>query len=160
MPDPYERHSRSSWEWGSPGARSQERAAAAHDDPTRNRTPGKKDPGLCKGEHWKGPHRTEVLPRPYGRPTSRGCGWRASYGKDQAPWWSCYHREICIGCQKDFGAVSPQRCPLFHEITPADQKRIDVEVAAWEERRKTWRSPRKPVITGPQGYRKKKQDPS
>lgn len=153
MPDPYERHSRSRWEWGSPGARSQERAAATQDDPTRNRIPGKKNPGLCKGEHWKGPHRTVLEPR-YWTWHKGSCGWRPSYNGD-APWWNCYHHEICEGCGKDFGKVTPARCPGYHEITQAEQRAIDVEVAAHKQRVAA-RAVRKRVITGPQGYRKKK----
>lgn len=159
MPDPYERHSRSRWEWGSPGARSQERAAAAHDDPTRNRTPGKKDPGLCKGEHWKGPHKTEVRTRHGGWSGARTCRWRPSYdGSD--PWWTCCHHEICVGCGKDFGKVSPRQCPLFHEVTPAEQRFLDAELVTWRKRRASQRIYRKPAITGPQGYRKKRPETS
>jgi len=162
MPDPYERHSRSRWEWGSPGSRSQERAAAAQDDPAKTRTPGKKDPDLCKGQHWKGPHLGEVIlvvpvfPRQGKTPE---CGWRIQSWRDESIYWSCYHEEHCRECGKVLRiSLSRQECPLYREITPAERKVLEEELEASRERRAKWRVHRRPVIKGPQGYRKKRND--
>lgn len=156
MPEPYDRHSRSRWEWGNPGARSQERAAAAQ-EPSVKRPPGKKDPDLCKGQHWKGPHTPEIEVNPSGWPMSRKeCGWGVSWVWGECkPVWYCRHVLICSGCGKDFGVCPLAQCPLHHEITPEERAFLDEKIRESEERHSAWR--RKPIINGPQGYRKKKK---
>jgi hypothetical protein len=156
MPDPYDRHSRSRWEWGNPGARSQERAAAAR-EPSVKRPPGKKDPDLCKGRHWRGPHTPEVTLNANGWVASRKklCGW-AVYWRDHKPYWSCRHVLLCTGCGKDFGSCLPAQCPLWHEITLEEQAFLDAEMIRQDERMAAWGRRRKPVINGKQGYRKKR----
>jgi hypothetical protein len=161
MPDPYERHSRSRWEWGTPGARSQGRAAAAQEqlvpDIIREgkRPPGKKDPNLCKGQHWKGSHTLEPVINVNGWRSKKECGWGISWvWGDCKPVWYCCHELICSGCGKNPGK-SPE-CPLYHEITTAEQAFLDEEIRKSQERHAAWRLRRKPVINGPQGYRKKR----
>lgn len=162
MPDPHDRHARSKWEWGSPGQRSQERAAAAQDDPTRNKPPAKKDPDLCKGQHWKGPHTPEIEenPKAWLGGKRRVCNWglRSWVREDEDPFgWFCQHVLICSGCGKDFGGVYFRRCPLYHDITRAEQEYLDGELAAYRKRRASWKTRTRRVIDGPTGYRKKRK---
>jgi len=158
MPDPYERHGRPGrWDYAeSQPARSSARAAAA-EEPAVKRPPGKKNPDLCKGQHWKGAHtpETELSSTRYIAPNAK-CGWRVDY-KDET-YWFCHHVLICSGCGKDFGGVYMKRCPLYHDITPAEQEWISKEIEESRKRRAKWRIHRRPVITGPQGYRKKRND--
>lgn len=156
MPDPYERHSRSRWEWGTPGSRSQERAKATRDDPARSRIPGRKNPDLCKGTHWKGPHDPRIEVNTSGWTGGREeCGWSVWSWRSSEPYWWCRHVLICAGCGKNFGGVPMSQCPLYHAVTPAEQAALDAEVTRQDEHRAAWRI-RKPVITGPQRYRRKR----
>jgi hypothetical protein len=161
MPDPFERHARSKWEWGAPGARSQERADAAHDDPARKRVPGKKDPALCKAVHWKGPHQPELRMREYGWRRTATCKWAISgWRKPGEPSWHCAHEEVCSGCGKILRAnISDEECPGYHPITAAEIAAIEAKRAEEEARlaaaQARWQ-PRRLPITGPQGYRKKR----
>lgn len=155
MPDPYERHGRpGQWDYAdSQPSRSQARKAAA-EEPQGKRPPAKKNPDLCKARHWQ-PHVTELRTENYGWRRYQECGWSVSYtGKEH--WWSCRHHEACASCGKDFGKIPLRRCPLYHDITPEEQQRLDAELAVHEERRAKWKPRLKPVITGPQGYRKKR----
>jgi hypothetical protein len=157
MPDQHERHGRSKWEWGTPGARSQERAAAARDDPARSQVPGKKDSDLCKGAHWKAPHQPELQLRQPGWRRSRPCEWDISWRDPDKPSWYCAHEEVCSGCGKILRTgIEADECPRYHPITDAERAALDVKRAERETRvaaaRGRWRP--KPPITGPQGYRK------
>jgi len=160
MPDPYDRHGRSrDMDWGSQLPRSQQRAAAAQ-EPAK-RPPGKKDPDLCKGKHWKGPHVTEVQSGKHAwfGGKYRECHWDTHYWRNREPYWSCIHVLICSGCGKDFGYAGRGLCPDFHEITPEEQAVLDKQLQEYDERvaSRKWLRNKKP-ITGPQGYRKKKNE--
>lgn len=168
MPDPFERTGRAGkWDWdNSQPARSQARAAAAQEHlvPEVNkegkRPPGKKDPNLCKGQHWKGPHTPGIELQNNGWLAGRKkeCGWAVYWRMhERKPYWSCRHVLICSGCGKDFGACLPAQCPLYHPVTSKEQAWIDAEIARREQQEASWVRRRKPIITGPQGYRKKKK---
>jgi hypothetical protein len=165
MPDPYERHARSGWEWGSSASRSQSRAAAAQEQlipeiiREGRRPPGKKDKDLCKAQHWKGPHTPgiTITRNPVTLKRNECCwailGWR---GKGE-PYWFCRHVLICSGCGKDFGGVpEAQQCPQWHPLTPQEREALDEERRRYDERLSRWKVRRKPLITGPQGYRRKR----
>ena len=102
MPNQWERHGRTNEYWDTKPARSQQREAAAHDDPVRDRTPGKKDKNACKANHWK-PHiigykyfTTSWYLRSHVR-----CEWTTVYRKGQyVPVWFCGHNAQCILCGK------------------------------------------------------------
>jgi hypothetical protein len=151
VPDPYERHARtkdlSGWESQNP--RSARRVAAT--EPEVKRPPAKKDPSLCKAQHWKGPHTPVFRIRQYGRQKST-CKWGPNWGKPE-PRWHCAHEEVCSGCGKVLSVFVENRCPDFHEITEGEQKQITEKIEQWALRRLA--RPR-PVIDGPQGYRKRK----
>jgi hypothetical protein len=156
MPDPYERHGRASgWDrWGPNPSRHQQRAAAAADSAAK-RPPAKKDPSLCKAAHWKEPHQPKLRIRPYIWRRMPLCQWSISWGRTE-PSWSCAHEEICAGCGKTLRtSIGDAECPDFHPITETQRLALEREIAEWQAR-VTARRARRPVIDGPQGYRKKK----
>jgi hypothetical protein len=159
MPNPYERHSRDRWEWGSPPGRSELKREAAEDDPVHAHTAGKKDKHLCKAAHWKGPHqpvlRVSLHPT---KLTKRECKWNfSSWRGDEVSWW-CFHDEVCAGCQKVLRThLGDRECPDYHDITPEEHAACEAQKAEREERLAWWERQRKPVITGPQGYRRPKR---
>lgn len=164
MPDPFDRHARPGDGWEAQPSRSQLRRAAAMedggdsravDDPliVAKRAPGRKDRNLCKAAHWKGPHQPEIRPciDPFTN-HGRECGWDASWRQDK-PVWVCRHEEVCTGCLKVLrGLLGRDDCPDFRPITEDERERIGAEIAS----RREWRQSRKPVITGHQGYRRKR----
>lgn len=157
MPDPFERHSRASSEWDARPPRSQQRAAAADDDPARSRVPGKKNPDLCKAAHWKEPHRPVIRLDRY---ADRQCKWDIHWWKQEIA-WVCYHEEACAGCGKILRHRIPRDdCPDRFPLPDAERDRLEAwiarrreEIAAWGSRGR--RQP-KPAITGPQGYRRRR----
>ena len=153
MPDPYERHARSSEnDWGGNAPRSASRRAAASDE-TVKRPPGKKDPDLCKALHWKGPHVPEFRLREHGW-RSKSCGWTTEWAL-KGPHWACGHEEVCSGCGKVLEAFPGRRCPDYREITDSERTEIEEKIRQWEQRR---RRPFRSRIDGPQGYRKPKKE--
>jgi hypothetical protein len=163
MPDPFERYSRANGcceGWDSQPSRSQLRTAAvtADEGQPAKKGRGKKDPALCKAAHWKGPHQPEFRIRDYGYRTHGVCEWRASWFKEE-PGWFCLHEETCAGCGKILRDRLPkQECPDFHPIAPQEKAAVEDKIARRSEltAARSSRYKRKPVITGPQGYRKRK----
>jgi hypothetical protein len=156
VPDPYERHARakdsSGWENQSP--RSARAAAAA--EPVAKRPPARKDPDLCKATHWKAPHEPKFVLREHSWKRT-GCRWSISWTRVY-PEWFCLHEKRCAGCGKVLSVfVGQDQCPDFHEMTAEEQLELDRDVEKMQER---WRARgwRKPVIDGPQGYRKQKKE--
>jgi len=160
MPGYLDRHARSKWEWGTPGARSQERADAARDDPARIRTPGKKDPSLCKAAHWKGPHKSQLRMQENGWRRETTCKWAIWWRKPGEPSWCCNHEEVCAGCGKILRAgIGDEECPGYHlitadELAALEAKRIEDEARLAARPQSRWQQ--RPPITGPQGYRKRR----
>jgi hypothetical protein len=156
VPDPYERHSRNSWEWGPAPARGQTRAAAADQGQglaPAKRPPAKKDKSLCKAAHWKGPHTPEPRLQQSLRPR---CGWEIAWD-DSRPRYFCYHEAVCTGCGKITStSISFGDCPDSRPLTPERRAEIELEIRRREERTAEWRAHRQ-VIEGTQGYRRKKE---
>jgi hypothetical protein len=158
MPDPYERHGRASgWDvWGPNPSRHQQRAAAAADEAAK-RPPAKKDPDLCKAVHWKGPHQPELRIRNFGWRRRMECHWGTTYLDHGDPRWHCVHEEVCAGCGKVLRiSIGKFECPYFHEITDEETAAIQADYTRRAELLKNSRRAVRPVINGPQGYRKKK----
>ena len=158
MPDPFERHARSKWEWGTPGARSQEVQAAAADDPE----PPKRGPARKNTRDWcKGKVGVEHVPHLVWHPVlwRRGepdCRWRAGWDSrtgGESAYWACDHREECERCGKVLrDRIPAAECPAYpgtsedHAAAEAEAARIREQIVQRPSRRK--------VITGPQGYRR------
>jgi hypothetical protein len=143
----------SAWAWGSFPSRSQERAQAGA-EPERN-APGKKDrQGHCKP--LNGPHDWIITNSAWEVRRIKACGWSLYY-REARIWWQCRHQESCAGCGKiAHRHVEPSQCPDYHEITTGEQEALDAQIARREIERASWKRARRPVITGRQGYRKKK----
>lgn len=173
MPSPFERHSRPD-EWSGQPSRSQLRRAAAEEDGGTDRSvnssgvvgrrvPGKKDKSLCKAAHWKGPHQPEiVLANETWEDQFRSrCRWEPRWGREDdghAVRWHCEHKIHCAGCGRIIEYRIPKEtCPAY---PGTEEQRSVAQQRAFErnEERRTSKPPwrRKPPITGPQGYRKKK----
>jgi len=162
MPDPFERRSRPNGcceDWSGQPSRSQLRTSAVAADvrePAR-KAAGKKDPALCKAAHWKGPHRPELRVSQYRWPQKRGCRWDASWSRDE-PGWFCDHEEACAGCGKILRSRIPRaECPDFVPIAPGQHAAIMAGIRRREDELAASRARfRKPPVTGPQGYRKRR----
>lgn len=150
MPDPYERHGQPGDGWSRQPSRSQLRRMAATDGGTAKRPPGRKDPALCKAAHWKGPHRPEIRASKGMRPE---CRWDESWTRSGELAWRCIHEEVCADCGKLLRfSVGRDECPDFHPVTDAERARIEASAARFQE----WKVRTRPVISGRQGYRKRK----
>jgi hypothetical protein len=161
MPDPYERHSRNSWEWGPVPARGQSRAAAADQDlGSVKRLPAKKDPSRCKAAHWKGPHQRELRVKEYGGWQRKGrCAWVISWTDPDKLTWNCLHEAFCPGCGKVLATVIGfSDCPDAHPVTGDDRAWFEKEHARRDALTARRKLRGRPVISGPQGYRKRKKE--
>lgn len=150
MPQQFERHSRSRWEWGKPPGRADEVRLAASDDPDpAKRPPGRKDTRTwCKGKQGRA-HTPALIPDPW--PWRHGCAWYPSWTVAGTANWSCQHREVCTACGKVLRhRISDSECPAY----PGDPAQKAEAVRKSSAPRFSYR--RRRVITGPQGYRKKK----
>lgn len=159
MPAPFVRHARSKSDWGTQPQRSAERREAAS-EPAK-RPPGRKDRwARCKGNHG-GPHEMAITPHP-GRYTGHParCCWRPAWNHREgihAAAWSCRHHEACIHCGKEARSfVSRDECPDYPG-TGGQRAAAEAQGAEWDEHRAALDT-RRPVITGPQGYRRRSKE--
>lgn len=158
MPDQWERHSRSRWEWGNPSSRQQQRQRAAQDDPVHDKVPGKKDPHRCKSS--KDGYHNIILVDDIRRYYGSGCGWAVAWNSKEnkyAPGYSCSHSLRCEHCGKRYGRAGMKRCPKYTDEVP---QRVLDECVQYMEKREArlikWK-PHRQVIKGPTHYRKKKK---
>jgi hypothetical protein len=160
VPRHLERHARSRSDWDTQPARSAERAAAAAEP--AGKAPGRKDRwARCKGARGAA-HVLAITPRDLPgshHPARDGCRWYPFYEHKTLSFragWSCRHHEACVNCGKESRySVSTGECPVFPGTT---EQQSEAEAEAWqmsEHHADRWRR-RKPVITGPQGYRRQK----
>lgn len=164
------RHARGKSDWGVNPSRLAARDAVVAEQshpevvPQGKRPPGKKDPSLCKAAHWKGPHQPVLRMQEYGWRRSTACKWGPSWPvPDGEPSWRCSHEEVCKGCGKVLRiSIEAWECPDFHPVTDEERAAIEAERVEHEARvaelreRNHWKP--RPVITGPQGYRRKRED--
>lgn len=165
MPGRFERHRRTKWEWGTPGARSGEtRAAAAADPDPAKRPPGRKDRrAWCKGKHGIEHAGAIILDaRQAGWRSKNGCQWTPSWGirlQEYGTHWLCEHREVCTRCGRilrESSQLAVEECPAYPG-SGEQRAAAEVETAAREARRAASLSWRKPPVTGPQGYRRQRK---
>lgn len=166
MPDPYERHAKTtSWGGGSAPPRSQQRAAAADDDPVHSSVPSSARRGACKGPGgWREEHAfifrkaLDVQGREKG-----DCHWGAVRSwparvATYVPGWVCNHVQECRRCKQvsrpfDIG----QDCPDYEgqPVPPELVAECEKSTAEAEERWLAWQAARaRPPVTGKRGYRK------
>lgn len=161
------RHGRHKGIWGSQPSRSAELAAAAAVDPDPSRrAPAVKDTRRwCKGKPGR-EHQPEIILPQVGWQTGN-CKWLGRHdwrlirqGRDDEATtvgWACYHEERCSECGKvlrNRWELRPRECPAYPG-TPAQKAEAEREAADYPE---LWRGRARPrrVITGPQGYRRKR----
>lgn len=154
------RHARGGDGWTAQPSRSAELAGAVEAetaDPSR-RAPGRKDRSRCK-KSAGGPHVPVIVRDRYGV-HGRECRWEPEWGRglDGGPLWLCLHHEECSNCGKVLRLrLGVAECPDWHEITGAERAQVEAAIAAAAERRAKWaRRTGKPVIAGPQGYRRRR----
>jgi hypothetical protein len=162
------RHARAKGIWGTQPARSDEvRTAAAVDPQPARRAPGRKDTRhFCRGKAGR-EHVPEIVmtPQPFYTGVPGGeCGWTTHWSVRQRAYdgvrWSCRHEERCASCGKVLrctGQLTRAECPSYPGA-PEQKAEAEAEAAARQERYSEWY--RRPVIDGPQGYRRKRQDAS
>lgn len=169
MPDPYERHGRNSWEWSTFPARSQQRAAAASDDPAHKAPPSKQKKGKCKGpDGWHEEHDLVFVRDELDRSRPQSCGWGPGgwlslRGLADDPVWHCGHDEVCSQCghvERPYYMVRKSGdCPDFHG-QPVPEG-VLAQIAEARRRAEEWRAQRAArlaISPGKKGYRKKGKD--
>jgi hypothetical protein len=170
MPDPFERHAKSKWDYGSEPARNQQRAEAANDDPGRKRKPKKKSPDACKQNHW-GPHEYVLFKERTVKDPNPPCRWspiiRYKSPVECEPEWFCHHVLKCKHCGRiggpttgnsnwRNGRIPAQQCPEFNPDVPDSVHEECEKTLEHHFEFRARRAQRKPPITGPKGYRKKR----
>lgn len=166
MPARAGRHARTKdADWDSPPARRDELAAAVQAEiglETPVASPAKLPPGRkdtrswCKGKPGRD-HKPAIDDEALGTPLLT-CKWIIRWDKDEgcyAAGWNCLHRERCTQCRKvlrECWQLTRAECPLY----PGDTgQRQDAEARAAQLGTRRWRR-RRPLIDGPQGYRRPK----
>jgi hypothetical protein len=164
MPRRFERHKRDGWSWGALPPRSAEvREAASTDPEPAKRAPARKDPARCKANRSRPHMHRLVLPsNPLGK-TANTCRWEPAWNRDARGYavrWSCEHKEICtvLGCGKVFRGrwtLRDGECPAYPG-SEEQRQAAEAEMAKMNEGFARRRLLRKPVILGPQGFRRKR----
>ena len=159
-----ERHARNKSDWSSPpGRKALIEGAVADQDVTPVKTPRAPAPKdtrrWCKGK--PGREHTPVITQATTGWRPRECRWTVGWRRADDGWsgrvaWECIHQETCSACRKILRSVGNLRldeCPAY----PGDpEQRAGKELQArMESQRRAW-MPRRPAITGPQGYRRKR----
>jgi len=147
------RHARSKADWDTQPSRSAQRREAAAEP--EKRAPGRKNTrSWCRGKEGR-EHAPEIVFRPVYR---HRCQWRPNWALDGAH-WDCQHAEQCGACGKIL-REGPQllaaECPYYPGPDGA-RAAAQIEAAGARERIRAARESRKRIITGPQGYRRRRQ---
>ena len=159
MTDRRERHGTSSDYFESQPARSQQTAEIVDEELLLDTplaqpkpAPGKKNKDLCKQNHWQ-PHGYALRIHQYGWKT---CRWTVTWDRDVHGYvigWQCSHEAYCPHCGKTLESrLTARECPDWAPVTETEKTFLEEELTRYANRR----SYRKPLITGPTHYRKKK----
>ena len=160
MPGRLERHARSKWDWGTGHSRSAQRLEAVT-EPDR-KAPGRKDRKTRCKQNGGGPHVPAVAFIAPGL-SAGDCRWVPCWSwrerRFDSTAWSCFHEEQCSLCGKVLRAsVTLGECPAYPG-DPAQRAAAEADAVRAQERQDAWRGRRK-VITGPQGYRRRREKAS
>jgi hypothetical protein len=158
MPRRFERHARSKDSWESPPGRAAERgtAAAEHDRPAPRPKARKDTRSWCRGK--TGVEHTGTLVLQVAGPRPLECCWRHRFLGDREIRWECWHREACARCGRvlrEPWQLEDSECPAWPgsgEQRAAAEREAARSVERWRE----WQAQRRPVVTGPQGYRRRR----
>ena len=154
--------------WGPVPGRSAVKAAAIT-EPAK-RTPAKKDTrSWCRGKEGREHEPQIVLSHDGFR--QRACEWAGRHDyrllrrgeDDYAIGWCCGHQELCGRCGKilrDPGQIPRAECPVY---PGSDEQKAEAgrEAAEYPEKWRAWAARHgrpEPVIDGPQGYRRKREN--
>ena len=158
------RHARSKTDrWDSLPARSAEvQAAAAVDPDPAKRAPSRKDTRhLCKGK--PGREHVPVIVIAQSTYVRGDCEWGSRFPwHDEPVTWLCHHSEVCAVCQKILREpwdLAPAECPGYPG-SQAQHAEAEAEARASAARVAEYQARRRPVITGRQGYRRRRQEAS
>jgi hypothetical protein len=165
MPRRFERHKRGTQYWDAQPARSDEvRQAAAADPEPVKRPPGRKDTRtFCKGKRGVEHVLSLVLAHDYFTGGGKVCEWSpgifSSHDGTFPVKWACRHREICQRCGKvlrESWQLARDECPAY---PGSEEQRAGAvaEAAAMNERYQAWSQRAKPVVTGRQSYRRRRE---
>jgi len=146
--------------WGPVRGRAAETASAVASDPDPSkRPPGRKDTrSWCRGKAGV-PHQPVIVFRPtWTRRPQPACEWAADWIGEQVR-WHCHHEEHCGPCGKILRTrIADEECPDYPG-DPAQRAEAEREAAAYPEQWRAWAQRHgrpKPVIDGPQKYRRKR----
>ena len=146
--------------WGPVRGRGAEVSAAVASDPEPpKRPPGRKNTrDWCRGKESRA-HVPVIVFRPpvFRRHPPRTCEWGHGLIREEIG-WQCHHEEHCRSCGKILRSrLAVDECPGYPgsaEQKAAAQAQLEAVLAGVA----AWRARRRPVITGPQGYRRKRQE--
>lgn len=164
MSSKHERHARSRWEWGSQPSRHDETAAIVEDQVADfnkvPEAPGRKDRRVhCKSSPGGSHVRVLYLKLPIWVKKAITCGWGVAWDSRAKTFgiaWRCLHQEGCSWCGKIFRThLEDKECPYWPG-TSCQRAEAQADAVRAQERRRQW-DRRKPVITGPQGYRRRRK---
>lgn len=156
MPRRFERHKRTSEWYAAPSRSTEVRQATGADPEPARKAPGRKDTRRwCRGKPGVG-HAPVLVFRPV--LARLACAWRPDWPYEHAC-WECYHQEECGRCGKVLRTswqLAAGECPAYPG-DPAQRAAAEAECAEIRERVEASRQARRPVVTGPQGYRRRRQ---
>ena len=171
MPRRLERHARGKGVWDSAPSRSAELQQAARADPDpAKRSPARKDTrSWCKGKAGR-EHVLHLVLVPdrlsWRAGKAQVCEWASAWGIDGQEYrlgWACRHREECAACGRIFREhydLKGEECPAYPG-DPGQRAEAQAEVGRDQEQCASWPAAaprwRRPVITGPQGYRRRRE---
>ena len=167
MPRRFERHKRTKWEWGLPARSGEVREAARADPDPAKRAPARKDTkSWCRGKEGREHVLHLVLVPDYLSRRAKVCEWASAWsidGQEYRLGWVCMHREECVNCGRIFREhydLKGEECPAYPGDA-AQRAEAEAQVGRDEEQRASWLASRphwrRPVITGPQGYRRRRE---
>ena len=162
MPRRFERHKRTKWEWGLPARSAEVQEAARADPDPAKRAPARKDTrSWCKGKVGVG-HAPELVLSPPVL-TRWACEWSPGlWSSEDGSFpvkWRCCHREICQRCSKvlrEPWELKRAECPAYPG-SGEQHAAAEAEAEKMSERHRAWWGRRRPAITGPQGYRRRRE---
>lgn len=153
------RHARSKSDWDTQPSRSAERREAAA-EPDRQ-APGRKDRRAQCKKNGGGPHIPAIVFIAPVFDSYSTCEWVPHWSRRKRSYngtgWSCRHEERCSCCGRVLRmVVVPSECPAFPG-DPVQRAAAEIDAVCAQERQDTWRGRRK-VISGPQGYRRRRTE--